>query len=106
MAIKQYLTELPILASLGASNTLYLYLAVSEASISAALFKEDENRKKRPIFFVNKYLSETETWYTGLEQAALALHVIPPKYVIFGGCSKLLYGFLFWLWSSMEEKFV
>ena len=41
--IKQYLTELPILASPEAGNTLYLYLAMSEASISVALFKEDEN---------------------------------------------------------------
>ena len=24
----------------------------------------------------------------------------------FGGCSKLLYGYLVWLWSSMEETFV
>ena len=43
VAIKQYLTELLILASPEASNTLYLYLAVSEASVSVALFKEDEN---------------------------------------------------------------
>ena len=41
--IKQYLTELPILASPEAGNTLYLYLEMSEASISVALFKEDKN---------------------------------------------------------------
>ena len=45
MAIKQYLTESPILASPEADDTLYLYLAVSTVSVSAALFKEDENRK-------------------------------------------------------------
>ena len=79
MAIKQYLTEPSILASPGARNLLYLYLAESEASIRAALFKEDENRKQRPIFFVNKSLSEAETRYTRLEQAALALCVAIKK---------------------------
>ena len=79
MAIKQYLTELPILASPGAGDTLYLYLAVSKASVSATLFKEDENQKQRPIFFVRKSLSEAETQYTHLEQAALALCVATKK---------------------------
>ena len=45
MEIKQYLTELPSLTSPEAGNTLYLYLVVSDVSLSAALFKEDENRK-------------------------------------------------------------
>ena len=43
--IKQYLTEPPILVSLEVGDTLYLYLAVSKALVSAAPFKEDENRK-------------------------------------------------------------
>ena len=43
MAIKQYLTEPIILASLEAGDTLYFYLAISEALVSATLFKEDEN---------------------------------------------------------------
>ena len=38
--IKQYLIKPPILASPGAGDTLYLYLEVSEASVSGALFKE------------------------------------------------------------------
>ena len=42
MAIKQYLAEPPIFTSLGAGDTLYLYLAVSGVSISASLFKEYE----------------------------------------------------------------
>ena len=45
MEIKQYLTEPPILASPEASETLYLYIAVFDVSVSVALFKEDENRK-------------------------------------------------------------
>ena len=73
MAIKQYLIEPPILASLRAGDILYLYLAVSKDSIRATLFKEDENRKQRSIFFTSKSLAEVETRYTHLEQVALAL---------------------------------
>ena len=36
MEIKQYLTEPPILVSLDAGDTLYLYLAVSEVLVSVA----------------------------------------------------------------------
>ena len=79
MAIKQYLTELPILVNPEAGNTLYLYLEVSKVSISATLFKENENQKQRPIFFVSKSLFEPETRYTRLKQAAPALCVAVKK---------------------------
>ena len=78
-AIIQYLTEPPIMASPRAGDTLYLYLAVLEASVSVTLFKEDENQKQRPIFFVSKSLPEVETRYTRLKQAALALYVEAKK---------------------------
>ena len=45
MEIKQYLTELPILASPEVGETLYLYIAIYDVSVSAALFKEDKYRK-------------------------------------------------------------
>ena len=76
MQIKQYLIEPSILASPEVVDTLYLYLAVSDVSVSVALFKEDENWKQRPVFFVRKSLSEAETQYTRLEQVALALRVV------------------------------
>ena len=47
--------------------------------MSAALFKEDESQKQRPIFFVRKSLSEAEARYTRLESAALALQVAAKK---------------------------
>ena len=59
MVIKQYLTELPILASPEAADTLYFYLAVSDVSVSVALFKEYENQKQRPVFFVIKCRAPT-----------------------------------------------
>ena len=79
MAIKQYLSEPPILDSLKAYDMLYLYLAVSDVSVSANFFKEDEKQKQRPVFFVRKSLSEVDTQYTRLEQAALALYVAAQK---------------------------
>ena len=44
-AIKQYLVEPPVLASPEANETLFVYLEVSDVSVSVALFMEDENRK-------------------------------------------------------------
>ena len=66
VAIKQYLTEPPILA--------YLYLAVN-----AALFKECRDAKLRHVFFVNKSLTDAETRYNHLERAALALRTAAQK---------------------------
>ena len=77
--IKKYLTDPPILVSPGQGGTLYLYLAASEIAISAALFKECEDAKLWPVFFVNKSLTDTETRYTHLEQAALALRTAAQK---------------------------
>ena len=73
VAIKQYLTEPPILVSPGHGDTLYLYLVALDIAVNAVLFKECEDAKLRPVFFVSKSLTDAETWYTHLEQAALAL---------------------------------
>ena len=78
-AIKQYLAELPVLASPEADEILFMYLVVSDALVSAALFKEDENKKQRPVFFVSKSLADVETGYNHLEQAALTLQVATKK---------------------------
>ena len=72
---RQYLTRPSILVSQDAGDMLYLYLEVSKVSVSETLFKEDENRKQRQIFFIIKSLSKVETRYTRLEQVALALRV-------------------------------
>ena len=45
MAIKQYLTEPPILASPETGETLYLYIVVFNVSVSETLFKEDKHQK-------------------------------------------------------------
>ena len=79
VAIKQYLTEPPILVSPEAGDTLYLYLAASDIAVSAALFKEGGDAKLRPVFFVSKCLIDTKTRYSRLERAALALRTAAQK---------------------------
>ena len=79
MAIKQYLTEPPILVSPEACDTLYLYLAASNIVVSAALFKECEDAKLRHVFFVSKSLTDAETRYSHLERVALALRTAAQK---------------------------
>ena len=44
VAIKRYLAEPPMLASLEAGETLFIYLAVSDVAISVFLFKDCEDR--------------------------------------------------------------
>ena len=56
-----------------------MYLAVSDVAVSAALFKDCEDRSQRPVFFVSKSLADAETRYTHLEQAALALRIAAKK---------------------------
>ena len=78
-AIKQYLAEPPILISPEAGKTLFVYLAVSDVSMSATLFKEDENKKQRLVFFVSRSLADAETRYSYLEQTTLAFRVATKK---------------------------
>ena len=70
MVIKQYLAEPPVLTSPEADETLFVYLAVSDVVVSAALFKENTDGRQRPVFFVSKSLADVETRYNHLEQAA------------------------------------
>ena len=79
MAIKQYLEEPLILASLEVGETLFIYLAISDVVVSVALFKENANRRQRPLFFISKSLADAKTRYSHLEQAALALQVETKK---------------------------
>ena len=79
IAIKQYLTEPPILVSPETGDTLYLYLAAPDIAVSAALFKECGDAKLRLVFFVSKSLTDAETRYSSLEQAALALRTAARK---------------------------
>ena len=47
--------------------------------MSATIFKENEDGRKRPVFFFRKSLADAETRYNHLKQAALALQVATKK---------------------------
>ena len=70
--LKSYLTSPPLLAKPKDGETLYMYLAILEAAVSAALVREDEG-KQQPIYYVSNTLLDAETRYTQLEKLALAL---------------------------------
>ena len=71
--------EPPVFASPKVGETLFIYFAVSDVVVSAVLFKESEDGRQRPMFFVSKSLANSETTYNHLEQAALALWIATKK---------------------------
>ena len=73
------MAEPPVLASPKAGETLFIYLAVLYVAVSTVLFKEGEDGRQRPVFFVSKSLAEIETRYNHLEQVALALRIAAKK---------------------------
>ena len=70
--IKTYLGEPPLLAKPREGETLILYLAVSDYSISAVLVKEDTEGQS-PVYYVSKRMLDAETRYTSLENLVYAL---------------------------------
>ena len=65
--IKHYLAEPPILAFPDTGETLFICLVVSDTTVSVTLFKENEDGKQRPVFFVSKSLADDKTRYSHLE---------------------------------------
>ena len=51
---------------------MYLYIAVSQAAVSAALVRDDE-RSQRPVYFVSRAFRGAEERYPRMEKLALAL---------------------------------
>ena len=52
---------------------MYIYLAVSEWAISAALFRRPSPKEQKPIYYVSKALADVETKYSKMELTTLAL---------------------------------
>ena len=57
---------------------LYLYIAVSEAAVSAALVRDD-GRSQRPVYFVSRAFRGAEERYPRMEKLALALIIAARK---------------------------
>ncbi|XP_016172929.1 uncharacterized protein LOC107615377 [Arachis ipaensis] len=70
--LKTILSSLPVLQRPEVGKPLYLYLSVSNYSISSALVLETE-KIQQPVYFVSRVMQSTEQKYPRIEQLALAL---------------------------------
>jgi hypothetical protein len=70
--LKKYLASSLLLSRTIPGEVLYLYLAVSPTTISAALIREDGGVQK-PIYFNSKALHRAEERYPQIKKLAFAL---------------------------------
>ena len=76
--LKRYLSNPPLLGSSKKGESIYLYLAVSETEVNAALIKE-EGRKQLPVYYVNQAFQWAEFMYPRIEKIVFALIVASRK---------------------------
>ncbi|XP_021756199.1 uncharacterized protein LOC110721370 [Chenopodium quinoa] len=76
--LREHLANLPTLARPAEGEVLYLYVAVSPATVSAVLLREEE-KVQQPIYFVSHTLTDAETRYPLLEKVAYAVVVAARK---------------------------
>ena len=70
--MKKYLSSPPLLSLSMPREELYLYIAISQAAISAALVKE-EGGSQQPICFISRAFQEAKERYPKMEKLAFAL---------------------------------
>ena len=70
--LKKYLSSPPLLSPSRPGEELYLYIAVSQAAVSAVLVKE-EGGSQRPIYFISRAFRGAEERYPRIEKLAFAL---------------------------------
>ena len=76
--LKRYLSNLPLLSPSKERENLYLYLAVSTTTVSAALIRE-EAKKQLPVYYVSQAFQGAESKYPKIEKIAFALIVASRK---------------------------
>lgn len=76
--LKEHLGKPPLLSKPVAHEPLYIYMAVLEYAISAALVNK-ENRTQLPIYYVSKRLVDVKTCYLAMEKLAYSLVVSSRK---------------------------
>ena len=69
--LKDYLTRAPMLMALGPREDLFLYLSVSDHTVSAVLLRDQG--VQQPMYYISKTLVDVETRYLPLEKLVLAL---------------------------------
>ena len=70
--LKKYISSPPLLSPSKPGKELYLYIAVLQAAVSAALVREEEGTQ-RPVYFVSKAFWGVEERYSRMEKLAFAL---------------------------------
>ena len=70
--MKKYLSSPPLLSPSMPREELYLYIAVSQAAVSAALVK-GEGGSQRPVYFISRAFRGAEERYPRMEKLVFAL---------------------------------
>ena len=70
--MKKYLSSPPLLNPSMPGEELYLYIAVSQVAVNAALVRE-EGGSQRPVYFISKAFRGAEERYPRMEKLAFAL---------------------------------
>uniref|UniRef100_A0A2N9GWW3 RNase H type-1 domain-containing protein n=1 Tax=Fagus sylvatica TaxID=28930 RepID=A0A2N9GWW3_FAGSY len=73
--LKKYLSAPPLLSSPKEGEPLYIYLAVSDKAVSAAIIRDDSG-EQRPVYYTSKTMNGAKTRYLPLEKSALALFAL------------------------------
>ena len=76
--MKKYLSSPPLLSPSMPGEELYLYIAVSQAAVSATLVK-DEGGSQRPVYFISRAFRGAEETYPRMEKLAFALVTVARK---------------------------
>ncbi|XP_021733169.1 cylicin-2-like [Chenopodium quinoa] len=86
--LREPLAQLPTLAHLAEGETLYLYVDVSPATISAVLLRE-KDKVQQPIYFVSHTLTDAETRFPLLKKVAYAVVVAARKLRPYFDCHQI-----------------
>ena len=70
--LKKYLSSPLLLSPSKPGEELYLYIAVSQATVNTALVREEEGAQ-RPVDFISRAFQEAEERYPQMEKLAFAL---------------------------------
>ena len=70
--MKKYISSPPLLSPSMPGEELYLYIAVSQVAVSAALVR-DEGGSQRPVYFISRAFRVAEERYPRMEKLAFAL---------------------------------
>ena len=76
--MKKYLLSPPLLNPSKLGEELYLYIAVSQAVVSAALVREEEGTQQ-PVYFVSRAFRGAKERYPRMEKLAFALVTVAQK---------------------------